>query len=157
MKRLMNTRDNNYWKGDFAEFFKVENELRLTVVHQYIADAIIRQEYKDILDFGCGEGDLLDKMHKMNLNSVKYTGYDPSVPCIEKAEKKFKDIEFVSELDALKGEKFDAVILSFVLITIDNEDEAKESINSAVDRLKPGENCCFVRPIRVLETGYIPP
>jgi ubiquinone/menaquinone biosynthesis C-methylase UbiE len=127
----------NYWKGNFVDFFLLKNELRVTVAHPYIVNEIEKLKCKSILDFGCGQADLLSAFKTTKL--IEYTGYDPSIDCIQKASEKFKsysEISFTSSIESI-DKKFDAVILCFVIVTIDNLIEARETIATARSFLKP--------------------
>ena len=134
----------NYWKGNFQDFFHLTDELRTTVAHPYIAKALNKHKLRDVLDFGCGQGDMLFSL--VDCNEIDYVGYDPSERCIENAKEIHKEVEYASftdNLHELQEKKFDAVILSFVLVTIDNLAESRELIKSAVSCLKPDGTLLF--------------
>ncbi len=129
--------DVNYWKGNFIDFFLLEDELRVTVVHPYIVNEIEKLKCKSVLDFGCGQADLLSAFR--TTKSIEYIGYDPSIDCVQKASEKFKsysEVSFTSSIGSI-DKKFDAVILCFVIVTIDNIIEAREAIATATNFLKP--------------------
>nr|VFJ58371.1 MAG: Methyltransferase domain-containing protein [Candidatus Kentron sp. DK] len=134
----------NFWKGDFIGFFDVEDELRTTVVHPYISDELEKLKCGKILDYGCGRGDLLRSLELSG--SMKYTGYDPSMKCINAARsihRKIPNVSFTDSLEELSDSSFDVVILSFVLITIDNQYEARDAITNSIRLLMPNGRIIF--------------
>lgn len=82
------------------------------------------QKY-DILDFGCGSGRLLGKIHDIVGNSSRLIGYDSAKQSIEQASNCYPDIDFVNEkfVDSFKflDESFDCVISVDTLECIPNK------------------------------------
>ena len=135
---------DNYWKGDFVEFFQLENELRTTVVHPFILGSINNYVFKSVLDFGCGQGDLLNLMKPSD--GFNYIGYDPAAKCIENAKSIHANVdyaEFTGTLSRLEPASFDVVVLSFVLITIDNTPESEALMKNAASFLKSSGRLIF--------------
>ena len=118
----------NFWKGQsLKEFFEVRNELRTSLAHPYIYRQIKNE--KDILDYGCGKAELLNLFDDSFDGSI--IGYDPNSEIIEdlKIKSDFRfNAEFFDNIECLNG-KFDAIVLSFVLITIDNREECEKVLS----------------------------
>jgi ubiquinone/menaquinone biosynthesis C-methylase UbiE len=74
---------------------------------------IANLEGKHVLDFGCGIGDLLDYLHKHNIDCT-YTGIDIVQPAIALAKTKFKDFECLNIFEEPVHKSFDFALLSGV-------------------------------------------
>lgn len=78
--------------------------------------------YKKVLDFGCGTGDLASYFEKMGLN-VEYTGVDIVEELLACAKLKHPKHRF-GKLEEFDGEKFDFVLISGVFNNkFDNNEE----------------------------------
>jgi len=74
-----------------------------------------------LLDYGCGYGSLIEYLNK-NKISCQYTGFDISIPMIEKARKKYssKNSIFLTELD---NSRYDYTIANGIFnVKLDSSD-----------------------------------
>jgi SAM-dependent methyltransferase len=105
---------------------------------QWYADNVIKAKYgSNILDIGCGPGDILNF-----LPEVSYLGFDLSPEYIESARRRFGDrgefyCEQVGSGIKVPELSFDIVIAHGVLHHL-NDDEAKALFSIAHRSLKPG-------------------
>jgi cyclopropane fatty-acyl-phospholipid synthase-like methyltransferase len=129
--------NNNFWqKKESSKFFDIDGELRTTVAHPYLEKKISKKSNLEILDYGCGEGDLSIQLAKHGNN---ITATDISFKSIKEARKKYNKVEnlkFVTVEDLDSEKKFDIVILSFVLVTIKTQEKAKELFIKLKNHLK---------------------
>ncbi len=127
----------NFWKGpNLNNFFEVNNELRTYLAHPYLASIINNNNEALVLDYGCGKGELLKHI------SPKFNGelhcYDPNTNIIDEAISKCPNdinVKFFSNIENLNIQ-YDIIILSFVLITIDNREECLEILKNCKSLLK---------------------
>lgn len=70
---------------------------------------LLEQNYRSLLDYGCGEGLFYEKVSRM---PIRYIGYDSNSELIEKNRQRFQCPEFHSELPR---ERCDLVVLLEVL------------------------------------------
>ena len=109
---------NNFWKGDFQDYFEITDELRTTCVHPYVARNIENRKFPKILDVGCGKGDFIWTAN--NFGMYNLDGYDPSKACIEVAKKRFSEFRNISIFDSISKigtRKYDAIVINFILMT----------------------------------------
>lgn len=101
--------------NDFASTFaKSRKNLRWQELDTIISD-IIQNNYKNILDIGCGSGRFLDFFLKQTNTIINYTGIDNSKNMIMEAKKQFPNHNFmVSEMESINTSQFkksfDAII-----------------------------------------------
>lgn len=87
----------------FPEFLRWMNEL----------------QFSDVLDFGCGDGDLINYLQERILYANFY-GYDKSKTLMQIAKKKYPNSKFVESLTA---KKFDLICMNMVIQDIKNPTE----------------------------------
>jgi len=88
-----------------------------------------------LLDFGCGTGGHLEKLHGTNLS---LTGYDINRNMLAIARKRLKNIEFYSELENI-GNHYDLVYSLFDVINYQHTDDLlKNYLKSINSVLAPG-------------------
>lgn len=97
--------------------------------------------WKKILDYGCGDGSLIEKLKE----NVEVSLFDISKSMLELAQKKLSDFKPAVYEDALMLPKgyYDCIFLSMVLICVDSESE----IEFIIDRIvasKKMEGVIFV-------------
>ena len=86
----------------------------------------LRQKSFQLLDFGCGVGNLFGHLKEFFPNAV-YTGVDPSKDCINKARTRFPSNKKFQEYDSLewKNLKYDLIFSAGVFHHIPHADHAK--------------------------------
>lgn len=75
--------------------------------------------FSDVLDFGCGDGDLINYLHE-RIALVNFYGYDRSKTLMQIAKKKYPNLEFVENL---VERKFDLICMNMVIQDISNPTE----------------------------------
>lgn len=88
------------------------------------------QDGDDLLDYGCGIGDLLSHLKKRKIQINDYLGVDINPNYIEIAKKKYKDREFklISNIDQLSG-NYDKVCAVGVFTWYISKEEFISTIN----------------------------
>jgi SAM-dependent methyltransferase len=121
----------------YSNFMRVSYTIQ-NIVHPYILRQI--GEAKHILDFGCGNGDLISKITKFDT----LTAYDPNRTFINMAKKQVKQtkVHFTCNKKDLAKHNYDFIILNFVLMSI--------SSNSAIVKLLKYLNSLLMPSGRVL-------
>ncbi|MHB8336977.1 MAG: class I SAM-dependent methyltransferase [Ignavibacteriaceae bacterium] len=121
----------NFWIEHAKEYSERGFEINNVGTHPAIINLV--KKYKvgaKILDYGCGDGTLLYNLGK----DYNYSIYDISEKMLELANIKLNgyNLEIHKDVKTIPQKFFDVIILSMVLICIDNENE----INSIMQKLK---------------------
>ena len=102
-----------------------------------------------VLEIGCGDAALLARVARPD---VEVTGVDSDETALRLARELFAQGglrgEFHDDLGAVKGEKFDTVILAEV---IEHVDDAEALLAQIVDLLSEGGRLVLTTPVRTLE------
>lgn len=117
-------------RGANLRYFKLDGELKLTVLHPELLNKIGNVTGKKILDFGCGDGCLAAQIAALG---ARVLGVDKSESAIATANRKYSDIpnvEFkhvrVPDYSAVTDSgPFDIIILSLVIVTIKDAQEVE--------------------------------
>lgn len=115
---------------------KYENK---NIIHQFLinrffdnfAELLTQRRYKNILEIGCAEGYLLDKLLQRGIKIDSYCGIDIREESITEANKTFPQFNFkVQDFNDLSPghEKFDLIICSQVLEHLTNPQECLNKI-----------------------------
>lgn len=128
----------------YTEWSKYEDEKTSTGGGNSIYDSerlydtalIISERFPEknisILDIGCGNGGLLEKLK--NFGFIDLTGYDPSSACVKHMY--HKNINAIQgslfNISPLNSKQFDLVILSHVMEHICDMEKAKEAISNLI-------------------------
>jgi 2-polyprenyl-3-methyl-5-hydroxy-6-metoxy-1,4-benzoquinol methylase len=102
--------------------------------HKEICARITKLKARDVLDVGCGQGDLLVALSKLN-RDVSLTGCDPSLVAIESARLKAPEVEFIcadlinEDPRELYGKSFDTVTLVEVIEHLDNPSDLLKKVS----------------------------
>jgi ubiquinone/menaquinone biosynthesis C-methylase UbiE len=133
--------NHNFWESrGIKQYFNIYNELRTSVAHPFILENINKSKKIDILDYGCGEGDLSIQISQFPNTNV--LGLDISKPVIHTASNKYKEVgnlkfQTVEDFETTKQKKFNLIILSLVLVTIKEKSEAIKILKYLKKLLKP--------------------
>lgn len=105
------------------------------LLHEYLIQKIKNYENFEILDFGCGDGKLINELKKYNKNN--YYGYEISKKAISFFKAFNSDIPVIENLDELQLKKnfFDIIIFSEVIEHI-HDDDVKNVIDTLTFCLK---------------------
>jgi len=123
--------NSHKWLWDFITFNKSENSLRL-----FLKENI--NENTKILDLGCGTGNNLMNIVKLNLNFKNYVGVDISPDMLKIAKNRFlgkKNVNFI-EADIRKDlgylKNFDIVICTWVFSHINKPDDITSNFHKSI-------------------------
>lgn len=81
----------------------------------YFLNFISKNSWKNILDYGCGTGELLVSLEEL---SISIHGYEPAINLSKTAQKKTKSLLFNDNKNI--NQKYDLIILNLVLSSILN-------------------------------------
>tara|TARA_B100001250_G_scaffold411569_1_gene440552 strand:- start:2614 stop:3228 length:615 start_codon:yes stop_codon:yes gene_type:complete len=127
-------------KGDLS----IKNE-RDKIFHQIVKNENLCIKNEEILDFGCGEGFVLNLFNNWGVKSNLLIGVDISKKRIDLAKSKFPQLRFIKISKDLPFEnnKFSLIIISTVFSSIINE-KYRAYWASELDRvLKPNGSILF--------------
>jgi len=113
---------NKFWVDKAYEYSEISWSTNRIGTHPNLLKAYNKHSIgKTILDFGCGDGSLIEQFSKDEL----FCFYDKSLPMLEIAEKKYKhrNIKIFNSINDFKNDYFDVVFLSMVLVCIDDKNE----------------------------------
>lgn len=109
-------------------------------------DAFLKSCKPKIIDLGCGMGHYSGYMAEQGFN---VTGVDFSENMLKIAKKNYPKVKFiisdVCKLDSLMGEKFDAVVLTYVLQYLSKKEASKLISNLKKSLNKNARMLLFVR------------
>lgn len=133
-----------FWDGDsdrLADF-----ELKWPVLSPFIP-----REGGSILDFGCGKGEIIGAIKKLN-PSARYSGADVSSAALDYASKKYPDVAFVKIEDGgplpYEDNSFDFIFTSEVIEHVYDTENAFKEIARV---LRPGGSILLTCPYH----GYL--
>lgn len=136
--------NNDFWHTMSAKFFKVHCELRTTVAHPYILEKIMKKSNLEILDYGCGEGDLSIELAN---SANRISAIDISELSIRESKQSYGDksnLKFSLLKDLDFDIKYDVIILSFVLVTIKSKIKSLELMDTVKKLLKKDGKIYFI-------------
>lgn len=127
---------NDYWSAhsaDYSNLFQVSKE---NVLYPAMMDLIMRHGASRLLDYGCGDARFLHRLPK----SVEASVYDTSSQMVALAKRlaASRIKRFYEGADLMPGDHFDAVVVSLVLVCINNEAEYARVLRDVHRVLKPG-------------------
>lgn len=129
-----------FWDGDSEGM----SDFRLK--WPYLSPLIPRGAGINILDFGCGKGEIIGAMRKLN-SDAKYSGADVSQAAIEYAVKKYPGVDFAKIEDGGKlpfpDNHFDFIFSSEVIEHIYDTENAFREMSRV---LKPGGRMLLTTP-----------
>lgn len=121
---------NNIWSENAIQFMRVKHLSQKNVLHPTLAKMINEDNPNNLLDYGCGDGRLL----KLLNDKIEIDIFDKNPEMLElskynlgdRTNKVFYDIKNLPTLN------YEAVLLSMVLVCIDNEIE----FNTVLKKIK---------------------
>jgi len=111
------------WSENAISFMSVEHTSQKNILHPIIANYVNSNSFKKILDYGCGDGRLLKMLEDYLFIDV----YDINNEMLEltKINVNERINNYFSEVEKIKFNFYDCIILSMVLVCIDNKKEFK--------------------------------
>ena len=112
---------DDFWDSSLESYLAVKDESRKTTLYPKILEIVEELKPSNILDYGCGDGELLSIIKK-NCN-VNISAYDQSKLAINAIKKRLDGIEvnIYEDKSQILYNNYDIVICSLVLMTIDSE------------------------------------
>lgn len=128
----MKNNKENYWVSNPLEFAQNRIDSRRYILLPEIAGLIEKIGANKILDYGCGEGYLSDHFSNKSINLGLF---DISTTMLELAKGKaisnrIRTVSAYYDCNEIPQNEFDCVILSLVLMTIDEGEEYKSVLNN---------------------------
>lgn len=133
----------NNWCSNSELYFKIQNKLHLSTLHKEIIKDIEHSKPKTILDYGGGDGSLLDRL---GLEHFKGFLYDTDPIALKIARKTVginDNLTIVDNLNSVKEVCFDAIILCNVLMCVNGEEKIIEILKE-IKRLKNSEGVLYL-------------
>ena len=113
--------EKNIWSESAISFMSVVHTSQKRVLHPKLASLINQQTPKFLLDYGCGDGRILKDIQE----SITIDVHDINQEMLDLAKLKAGDIirSYYQQKSEIPDNSYDAVLLSMVLVCIDNEAE----------------------------------
>jgi len=120
------------WNVGIEKYDSFNNESRKTILHPRIAK-IIKGSKNKILEYGCGDGNLIKEIKKDNEFSI----YDVSENAIKFSQKKLSKYkpQIYKKISDIPENYFDYIIFSLVLVTINDKNNVKYSFDTVYKAL----------------------
>lgn len=117
----------DFWNSKEAEAVFRADQVEEAGLHRHLAEIIRGLAPKRLLDFGCGDGALLPTLNP----GIEIGLYDPNSASARIAAGKSKsEVTRVYEhVDSIEPSSYDAVVLSFVLVCLGNQQEFAEVLH----------------------------
>ena len=97
------------------------------LLYEPFTTLVLERQPESVMDYGCGDGILAERLSR---DGAKVTAYDPDCASIERCQSYGSSVEYGDRalLDSLleKSTRFDAVVCSRVVCTIDDSDEFED-------------------------------
>jgi SAM-dependent methyltransferase len=126
----------DYWSEHSADYSGLFQESKENVLYPAMVDLIKRRGAGRLLDYGCGDGRFLHFLP----GDVEASVYDRSSEMLALAKRLAggRIRRFYDDADQIPEDYFDAVVVSLVLVCIDNEAEYAQVLRDVHRILKPG-------------------
>jgi ubiquinone/menaquinone biosynthesis C-methylase UbiE len=127
---------SDYWSEHSEDYSNLFQESKEHVLYPAMIDLITRHGAGRLLDYGCGDGRFLSYLPE----NVEVSVYDRSVEMLALAKELVSDriSRFYQDVDQIPEDDFDVVVVSLVLVCIDNEVEYAQVLRDVHRVLKPG-------------------
>jgi ubiquinone/menaquinone biosynthesis C-methylase UbiE len=127
----------------------IQKERDLTF-YQYLKQENILFQDKEILDFGCGEGFVMELYHRWGVNSQKIFGVDISKERINEGKRRFPEFTFINIEKKLPfdNNNFSLIIIYTVFSSIKNNIE-RAYWSSELNRVLKPEGSIFIYDMKV--------
>jgi SAM-dependent methyltransferase len=119
---------NNFWDDSLDRYLAIANESRKTVLYPKIQSLVSSLNPSSVLDYGCGDGDLLDIIACSTNAAI--SAYDPSLSAVRAIRRRLGDRRvtiYQNRIDINRA-MYDVVICSLVIMTIPSEAGLKELV-----------------------------
>jgi len=116
--------ENSYWNSSSVfDLYSADNPERV-LIQPIIAGIVNELKPEHLLDFGCGDA----YVERLIDCEVKISLFDKNVPALMQAHKLLDNpnCSIIIDEDLLPGNFYDCIILSFVLVCIEQEEEQEK-------------------------------
>lgn len=109
------------WSENAVCFMNVIHTSQKKVLHPILANLINKQNPENLLDYGCGDGRILKAIN----SSIKIDVHDINEEMLELAKHSIgsRVSSYFLDRNGIPMQRYDAILLSMVLVCINNEDE----------------------------------
>lgn len=109
------------WTVNASQFIDIDHASQRNVLHPTIARLVKEARPRNLLDYGCGDGRILDLLDE----EIEIDVYDKSSEMLSIVERLRGDRinQIYRAPDSIKSSSYDLVILSMVLVCIDSREE----------------------------------
>lgn len=120
----MNSPIGEIWSENASLFMSVTHTSQQNVLHPTLANLVNEGMPNRLLDFGCGDGRMLELINSATSIDV----HDSNKEMLELAKHRVRNRidNFIEKRETMKIDYYDAVILSMVLVCVNNEIEYLE-------------------------------
>ena len=136
---MNNSEDNIVWLPNAQQgLYSSLIETRHTVVFPWLVKTILQRTPSSVLDYGAGDGFLLEQLRKVFDGELLY--FDPS-PAFETAARRRlhnKDVVFYPSPQSLPQDRLDIIASTAVWMTIDTYEGCVEYLAAQHRALRPG-------------------
>jgi ubiquinone/menaquinone biosynthesis C-methylase UbiE len=129
------------WKDEPKLYTALSNKSLTDVLHPLIISLLNKHNPKNILDFGCGDGKIINRLSKEFNISIFDTSRQMISLALEKNKNKILNV--YQNISNIPDNTFDVVIVSLVLVCIDNQSEYKKAVSNIFRSLKSGGIAIF--------------
>ena len=122
------------WKETPEDFFEAEHSSQKNILHPLTAEIINKLKPKTLLDYGCGDGRLLELLNR----GIEISVFDRSPEMLRHIKVKRGGLlkQIYSSTTELPIEHFDVALLSMVLMCIDDKAEYANVCNNVSRAIK---------------------
>lgn len=135
--------DARNWCSDPLMYFQKEDASRITTIHKEIAQEICASQATRILDYGSGDGKILNSFP--SINDYQITLFDPEETAMSEAFKVYKDqltVRFESDSENLPSNLYDAVIFCNVIMVLQTIEELLKTLQT-IKRTKNADGVVY--------------
>lgn len=127
---------SDYWSEHSEDYSNLFQESKENVLYPAMVDLITRHGAGRLLDYGCGDGRFLRFLPE----GIEVSVYDRSVEMLALAKQLAGDriSLFYQDVDQIPEDHYDVVVVSLVLVCIDNEVEYAQVLRDVYRVLRPG-------------------
>ncbi len=134
---------SDFWNEHLDRYLAIEEESRKVSLYPKIASIVSSLRPESILDYGCGDGELLGIILRNTNASI--SAYDPSSSAMEAIRRRLGNqyVKIYEDRREIKADAYDVVICSLVIMTVPDEDGLKELVVNIKKAIREGGSGIF--------------